>query len=312
MAPIATYVFFDLEATGLPVEENNKTKITEFSMIAVKRDHVLETRPGAVPRVQHKLTLLFNPGRLISAHGSNITGLDNFLLEHEPKFNKEVFDLINNFLNILEKPVCLIAQNGLHFDYPLLKNHLEKLNVKFSEDLLCADCYHGFYDILEARKIANGPIHDATTSKADVSNKKGCVNCDEDTTQKSTTLTPKEEAELYSLTNTLTMKVQNETTPKQQKTNIYNCKDDRNRVSKARRRMPFSIGNKPTEKYKLKDVYERVLKRPAIDAHRAENDCILALEVSVALGKEFVQWVDENYVLFSEVNSMKAGVPIGD
>lgn len=312
MAPIATYVFFDLEATGLPIKENNKTKITELSMIAVKRDHVLETLPGAVPRVQHKLTLLFNPGRLISAHGSNITGLDNFLLEHEPKFNKEVFDLINNFLNVLEKPVCLIAQNGLHFDYPLLKNHVEKFNAMFSEDLLCADCYHGFYDILEARKIANVPIEEATTSKTDVSKEEGSVNCNESTKIKSTMLTPRKEAELYSLTNTLTMKVMNETTPKQQKTNINNCKDDRNRVSKARRRMPFSIGNKPTEKYALKDVYERVLKRPAIEAHRAENDCIFALEISVALGKEFVQWVDENCVLFSEVNSMKVGVPIGD
>lgn len=308
MAPIATYVFFDLETTGLPVEENNKTKITELSMVAVKRAHVLETRPGAVPRVQHKLTLLFNPGRLISTQGSKITGLDNFLLEHEPKFNREVFDLINNFLNILEKPVCLIAQNGLHFDYPLLKNHLEKLKVQFSEDLLCADCYHGFYDILEARKIANVPVQEATTSKLeDIPVKERCAITDQGTTLKST---PSEEVELFTLANTLTMKVMNETTPKQQKTNM-NCKDDRNRVSKARRRMPFSNGNKPTEKYKLKDIYERVLNRQAIEAHRAENDCILALEVAVALGREFVEWVDENYVLFSEVNAMKLGVPIG-
>lgn len=323
MAPIATYVFFDLEATGLPPEENNKTKITELSMIAVKRAHVLETRPGAVPRVQHKITLLFNPGRLISTQGSKITGLDNFLLEHEPKFNREVFDLLNSFLNILEKPVCLIAQNGLHFDYPLLKNHLEKLNVSFSDDLLCADCYHGFYDILEARKIANVPVEQAPTSKADISKNitqaeaskqqgnNAEVNADEKSTLKSTTLTSSEE-DLFSLSNTLSMKVINETTPKQHKTNINNCKDDRNRVSKARRRMPFSISNKPTERYKLKDIYERVMNRPAIDAHRAENDCILALEVSVALGNDFVQWVDENYVPFSVINPMKVGVRIGD
>lgn len=320
MAPIATYVFFDLETTGLPPEENNKTKITELSMVAVKRDHVLETRPGAVPRVQHKLTLLLNPGRLISPPGSKITGLDNFLLEHEPKFNREVYDLINNFLNILEKPVCLIAQNGLHFDYPILKNHLEKLNVSLSEDLLCADCYHGFYDILEARKTVNIPVEEVTSSKPDISKditqagtskQEANVTSNEDSTIKSTTLT-NDDLELYCLANTLTMKATNETTPKQQKSNINHPKDDRNRVSKARRRLPFSIGNKPTEKYKLKDVYERVLQRPAIDAHRAENDCILALEVSVALGKEFVQWVDENYVPFSEVRAMRFGVRIGD
>lgn len=307
MAPIATYVFFDLETSGLPVEENNKTKIAELSMIAVKRAHVLDTRPGAVPRVQHKLTLLFNPGRVISTEVSNITGLDNFLLEHEPMFNREAFNLINTFLNILEKPVCLIAQNGLHFDYPVLKNHLEKLNVQFSEDLLCADCYHGFYDILEARKIANAPVPEATTSKAAIEEKHAIA--DQDITIQSTA---SGEVELFTLANTLSMKATNETTPKQQKTNVNNCKDDRNRVSKAKRRMPFSNGNKPTEKYKLKDIYERVLNRPAIEAHRAENDCILALEVAVALGKEFVQWVDENYVPFSEVKAMRVGVRIGD
>lgn len=316
MAPIATYVFFDIETTGLPREENNKTKITEFSMVAVKRAHVLETRPGAVPRVQHKLTLLFNPGRLISSEGSEITGLNNFLLEHEPTFNRESFNLINNFLNILQKPVCLIAQNGLHYDYPILKNHLEKLKVSLSDDLLCADCYHGFYDILEARKIAETPLP-ATSSTSEISNEivqreeseQGEVTADKDTTENLNTLSSVEESEFYTLTNTLAMKTLNETTPKQK---IKPSNDDRNRVMKARRRMPFSIDKKPKEKYKLKDIYERVLKRPAIEAHRAENDCLLALEVSVALGKEFVQWVDDNYVLLSEVKSMKPGVRLGD
>lgn len=316
MAPIATYVFVDLETTGLPREDNNKTRITEFSMIAVKRAHVLDTRPGAVPRVQHKLTLLLNPGRQISTAGTEITGLDNFLLEYEPTFNIEVFNLMNNFLNILEKPVCLIAQNGLNFDYPILKNHLEKLNVSFSEDLLCADCYHGFYDILEGRKMActiqEAKKKEDSSKEEDITpaftSKEGNATSDED----NTTLTANEKLEFLSSANMLSMKAINETTPKQQKSNVINHNVDKKRAMKTRRRLPFSLNNKPTEKYKLKHVYERVLQRSAIEAHRAENDCILALEVSVALGRDFVEWVDNNCGAFSEVNAMRFGVRLGD
>lgn len=296
MARIATYVFLDLETTGIPCEENNRTKITELSMVAVKRNHVLDTRPGALPRVQHKLTLCFNPWRLIQPSCTEVTGLSNDLLEHEMDFNMDAYTMINTFLNALAKPVCLIAQNGLHFDYPILKNHLEKLQVSFSGDLLCADCYHAFYDIMEAQK-------------------KACLNLPviQDSKEVDTS-TGTDEVDLFTATNTLAMKVANETTPKEhiKPQNSTPRKDNNNRISKAKRRFPWSSGAKPIEKYKLKDIYERLLNRPAIEAHRAENDCILALECSVALSKEFVDWVDVNSVLFSEIKPMTIGVRLGD
>ncbi|XP_049880178.1 three-prime repair exonuclease 1-like [Pectinophora gossypiella] len=299
MAPIATYVFIDLETTGIPKEEFNKTRITELSLVAVKREHLLATRPGATPRVLHKLTLCLNPGRPIHPDCTEVTGLCNFLLEDEPTF-KQVSDPIISFINLFTKPVCLIAQNGLHFDFPILKNHFEKLNVSLSDDILCADCYHGFYDILEEKKKITLP-EATTSSSADGGNqvrKQNGTSIDD-----VTLLAP----------NTLPMKLSNETTPKQSpKPTAIRTAVDQNRVSKARRRFPFSKGEKPTEKYKLKAIYERVLNRPAIEAHRAENDCILALEVSAALAQEFVKWVDENYVPFSIVKPMTIGVPLGE
>lgn len=320
MARVATYVFIDLETTGLPAEELNKTKITELSMVAVKRTHLLDTRPGSVPRVQHKLTLCFNPRKRISDDGTKVTGLCNDLLEHEPVFSLDIFTMIDTFLNVLSKPVCLIAQNGLGFDYPILKNHLEKLKVGFSDELLCADCYHGFYDILEKNK----QLLEANIEKIRVSEENPVVPLTNGTSTNDITngvdksyespllSIKKSESEVKQFddvdfyTDNLKMQAVNEATPKSKKAELKV-----RHPSKVRRRMPWGSGPRPKESYKLKNIYERVLNKPASDAHQAENDCIFALEVSAALSKQFVEWVDENHVKFSEIKAMTIGVPLG-
>lgn len=284
MAPTATYVFLDLETTGLPCEENNKTKITEISLVAVKRDHLVVTRPGASPRVQHKLTLCFNPGRLIQPSCTDVTGLCNDLLENETYFNMQVFQMINNFLNVLTKPVCLISQNGHSFDFPILKKHLNRLKVCFSEDLLCADSLYAFYDILQGKK-ENEAVSE--TNNADIKTDEKTESVDE--------------LDLYTARNTLPMKLTNESTPKSPDTSRVIITG---KISKVRRKLFWGSGKKPRDSFKLKDVYERLLNRPAIEAHRAENDCILALECSVAVADEFVSWIDENVSLFSDVTAI--------
>lgn len=146
MAAIETYVFVDLETTGLPEYENNMTRITEMCLLAVKRRHVVDASQET-PRVQHKLKLCFNPGWQISERASELSGLTNNLLENEPAFKMATFTLINTFLERLTKPICLIAHNGHNFDFPILKNHLLRLGVSLSEDLRYADSMYGFYDI---------------------------------------------------------------------------------------------------------------------------------------------------------------------
>lgn len=76
MSEIKTFVFFDLETTGLPDYECRKTKITEISLVACARSHLLETKRGNLPRVLHKLTLCVNPRRLIQCQSTAITGED--------------------------------------------------------------------------------------------------------------------------------------------------------------------------------------------------------------------------------------------
>lgn len=127
MHHINTYLFFDLEATGLPEFEFNRTKITEISMIACSKKHILETKRNEIPRVLHKLTLCVSPRKLIQPEATIITGLDNYMLEYERYFDVNAVRLMSHFLQHLQKPICLVAHNGSKFDFPLFRKELEKV-----------------------------------------------------------------------------------------------------------------------------------------------------------------------------------------
>lgn len=279
MCPIATYVFFDLETTGLPREENNRTKITELSFIAVKREHLL-TSNTKVPRVQNKITLCFNPQKLISYESTEKTGLSNELLENEAPFDYNTFCLLNGFLDALTNPICLVAYNGNKFDFPILKNRLEALNVSFSHDIMCADSFFCFYDLT----VKNQQPESCT------------INISQD-------MTTVEQSDFLK-DNTLDMKKVNETTPQKQ----IITSERRNQFSKARRRFPWSERSRPGESFQLTEVYKRLLCCEPKYAHNAEGDCNLMLECSVVLGSTFVHWVDENCEKFSSIKAMTIGV----
>lgn len=359
MTRIATYVFIDLETTSLPSLEHNKTRITELSMVVVKRRHILETRPGASPRVQDKFTMCFNPQRMIDPGSTDTSGLCNDLLEYETAFNINVFNAINSFLQCLERPMCLIAQNGHSFDFPILKNHFEKLNVCLSDDILCADSLHAFHDIFENDVSKNVCKSDAATDSHDLTKspctavvtnsvdnrlidtntnmssndqidnqiademsenyiklRPDCIKLCKDNDQILNALieeqiTPELLKDFYENEDLFSQNLiqqQNERTPQNIKQRLPK---QTNRINKVKRKLYWGDKPKPEISYKLKDVYERVLRRPGVDAHRAENDCIMVMEVSVSIAKEFVEWVDKNHCAFAEVKPMRLGVPLG-
>lgn len=260
----------DLESTGLPKEELNKTKIIEISLIAVKREHLLNCKPSTMPRVQQKVTLCFNPCRLIDPGATAATGLCNFLLEHEPNFKNGV-SILETFFNMLTKPVCLVAYNGLNFDFPLLRNHLEKEKVNIDAELVCADALHCFYDIMKEEEVPPTAI-----GKAEPTN---------------------------------SMQILNETTPRKQ---IISAAQRYQHLTygKARRRLFWGEGPKPAQRFRLADVYERLLKEKAVGCHNAEADSILMMKCAVVLGEQFADWVDANVCIFNEVKPMTLGVPI--
>ncbi|XP_028041297.1 three prime repair exonuclease 2-like isoform X1 [Bombyx mandarina] len=277
MVRIETFVFVDLETTDIPRNDGNTTRITEISLVAVKRNHIVNTPFGETPRVQQKLTLCLYPRKFISTGATEVTKLSNELLEHEPPFNLEVFKIIDTFLSIFTEPACLIAYNGHSFDFPILKNQLEKLKVMFSRDVFCADCLYCFYDIDSIKSNLNMQETDCT-----------------------------DEIDFYKPSTS--MKDINESTPKRQKIVLNQIQLKK----KAVRKLFYENGEKPKNTYRLQDVYRRKLGRlPRGEAHRAENDCIMALEIATVYGKLFVDWIDKNSTLFSEVKPMTIGVKLG-
>lgn len=143
---IKTYVFFDIETTGLPYQEKNHTKITELTFVAVSRND-LENGDGQPLPPTNKLSLLFNPQRHISEKVCNLTGLSNNYLKNQAIF-KDKIKIINSFLE-LPKPVCLIAHNGNRFDYKILLSEYLDAQETLPSDLLCVDSLSGFRHVMK-------------------------------------------------------------------------------------------------------------------------------------------------------------------
>jgi DNA polymerase III epsilon subunit-like protein len=164
MKKIKTFVYFDLEATGL--KSSGRPRITEISLIALKIQDMLELHfqvmhllknlnvegnkfqlESLLPRIVNKLTLCVYPMATIVPNVSDITGLDNYMLSGYSTFDKNTGNLINSFLVHLPSQVCLVAHNGGLYDFSLLKAEMQKAGTPLNPTILCADSYVGFRDI---------------------------------------------------------------------------------------------------------------------------------------------------------------------
>ena len=157
---IKTIVYFDLESTGL--QDSGRPRISELSFLAVKTEDFLKLHSEIIddiskkvnierlPRIINKLTLCVYPMALVTQDASTITGLDNYNLSGQAKFDSCTVKLINSFLYRLPGPICLVAHNGDRFDFPLLKAELDKCGGNMDRNLLCADSYIAMRNILES------------------------------------------------------------------------------------------------------------------------------------------------------------------
>ncbi|XP_013412705.1 uncharacterized protein LOC106175307 isoform X2 [Lingula anatina] len=138
---ISTFVFLDLETTGL-LNAREKTRVTECSLVAVHRTQLLEAfrnRLSSPARVLNKLTLCFYPMKPIPHNIWQLTGLDNDNLYHQMNFTGATTEMFNAFLARLDPPVCLFAHNGDAFDFPLLKTEIENSGHSLAQGILCVD-----------------------------------------------------------------------------------------------------------------------------------------------------------------------------
>lgn len=143
---ISTFVFMDLEATGLPP---SRPKIAEMCMVSVSR-HAFEnpqytnsfTKPiPSFPRVADKLCVCINPDKPFTPTASSITGLSNemFAINKRQPFNLHIMHMITAFFRRQDPPICLVAHNGCNYDFPLLKAELSALGISALDEIYCAD-----------------------------------------------------------------------------------------------------------------------------------------------------------------------------
>ncbi|XP_028923388.1 three prime repair exonuclease 2 [Ornithorhynchus anatinus] len=138
-----TFVFLDLEATGLP---DASPQIAEISLFAVHRfslEHPAWDDSGVplLPRVLDKLTLCMNPEQPFTPKAAKITGLNNRSLTNNRKacFDGTVVKALREFLSRQASPICLVAHNGFAYDFPLLRTELGRLDANLPENTYCLD-----------------------------------------------------------------------------------------------------------------------------------------------------------------------------
>jgi len=153
---ISTFVFVDTESTGLPATVD-RPRVVEIAFIAVKRKHFLLSSTEQPARVLNKLLLAINPGEPMPSRASRINGFIDGCLDEENLFTAKTAKLLNQFLENLAKPICLIAHKA-EFHLSLLLAEMNSVSQTFPRDLLYADSLDIF------RKNLNSALEDPVES----------------------------------------------------------------------------------------------------------------------------------------------------
>ncbi|XP_075987662.1 three-prime repair exonuclease 1-like [Anticarsia gemmatalis] len=264
MVKIATYVFFDMETTGLPYKERNQTKITELSFVVVLRKDLEEAAIGTQPYVS-KLTLLLNPQKKIDPETAAITGITNEKLKSAPIF-KEKAETILTFLKELTKPICLVAHNGNRFDYPILLAELKNIDVTLPKDLLCVDSLVGF-----RRMYKEKTLFKSLNASSSFEDSKGSEDWPD------LNVTAEDWNDIDILCSSFS--------------EVDPFKSSPEKINNSQQSQENGDG-KEVMKFNLVSLYERLLKKDVLNAHRAEDDCMMLLEC-VTAAKEFLIWTDK-------------------
>ncbi|XP_065213823.1 uncharacterized protein LOC135840975 [Planococcus citri] len=299
---INTFVFLDLESTGLPMY-GNRVRVTELCFVAVSRKSILECSKNedCIPRILKKLSFVVNPRAPIPDEVVQLTGLSNENLEDESPFDQNKADMIKLFFQSCVPPMCMIAHNGIRFDFPLLKKELAAFNQAIPADLLCADSMPGFKRVnIEQNDTTLSPIIDQTDVMLfdAVSRIEQCIS------QEANETTPM--AQLITTPGCSNGKMATPTPPSPQlaakivPANFGNVKrklfvdGDRGEQS-----------NKLKLNYSLNHVYLSLFSRSIANAHRAESDTIALLQCCVKMGSPLLEYFDSEAKKFEDVIAMR-------
>ena len=111
------FAIVDIETTGGNAE---KDKITEIAIVIYDGEKVIDT-----------YTSLINPERSIPYYITQLTGINNEMVEDAPPFYaiaKTVLELLDN---------CTFVAHNVRFDYNFIKNEFKSLGFNFQKKTLC-------------------------------------------------------------------------------------------------------------------------------------------------------------------------------
>ncbi|XP_017477346.1 PREDICTED: uncharacterized protein LOC108367268 [Rhagoletis zephyria] len=344
---IGSFVVLDLETNDLP-HIFSKIAITELCMYGFSANELEMEAPREIrngnkspvpkrPRILHKLTLLFNPRRLIHPSAEIITGLSNYNLENESHFDENAANTILNFIKHMPQPVCLVAHNGDPFDFPIVKQTLDKFSLELPKDTLCLDSLRAFWgiddmlksvapeaeipssqsdkapellpllDFDEPKKI--GPSLDTIQLAQPILNS---TNGQETTTLADSKLTLVEQLEADAKVD---WRARNERTPRRPTVaGVKRTRSDEstpgkqsfedNTVFKSKRAL-FSSKKvdryPPKGVYKLENLYERYFHEKPKDVHYAEADVETLMHLMQVYGLNFLAYAENHAIPFNEI-----------
>lgn len=177
---VQTFVFFDLETTGLDTAADN---ITELCLIAVDRNEITELDNDMIehefgefpkmPRVQDKISIVIDPLSTIPEVIVKLTKIDKDSLDIRGKkpFSYDTSTFLRSFLERQAHPICLVAHNGEAFDFQMLNSHLNrvKANPTFWKEIYCADSVLGIREFRGADRSKSNKLQDVL-SEVGISN----------------------------------------------------------------------------------------------------------------------------------------------
>lgn len=326
MESFKSIVVMDLESSGLP-SSVGKTKITELSFVGVLVQHIMschKTR-AKVPRVLQKLNLCFYPHKRIDFEATEITGLDNFMLEDIPVFNEDACALLIGFLERMPSPVCLVAHNGFKFDFPLLKAELSAKSQTFPDSIICADSLMAFrilYPISPSSWCSSqtvpgihaiSPLATPIGGSPNAQGSNSLVRSVSDELQATSSVTGYPN-NIANEQESKEMQKANETTPKQLKIST-DCplplkrkniltNDENLGIKNGGIRKKLFRGQEKLKSHKLVDLYRYIQGREQDSGHHAENDTLALLECIVSSAPEFLSWVEKNHLSFTKIPCM--------
>ncbi|KAK4291442.1 hypothetical protein Pmani_035727 [Petrolisthes manimaculis] len=335
---IQTFVFVDLEATGLQYQD---PRLVELSMIAVSREELLQ-----LPRVLHKYTRLYHPWKPIVPRAEEMSGLSNASLEHLPGFTKASARAIALFLD-LPKPLTLVAHNGNRYDFKLLKAELVKVDSAINFDhLLCTDTLTAIKDLdvlIEKEDIQNinrlaesfnmeDDMFDdviLTEDNCQPTYKKMCTDETRQIDNSYQTHTPTHPSFTLEIDNnyqphtpthpSFTLEIDNNFQPHRKVPVTPPTSTPRIPTPKTPHKLPHTHPQHPSftpendndklhpnnrRKRQINNAHRRLTFGGGYKAHRAESDCEALLQICGHYGLRFVEWADTFSERFNDVKPM--------